>query len=111
MIGLDRERPFIIRALRKHGFIRDGGPKQDPLIFKKRIGEREVEVQLWGDGYHRASHMVFRPLPNGVEGGRMSTPPTDFGTVVTLFHAIGIELTREDHPPEGEAHSSIRGRR
>lgn len=107
----DRERPAIIRALRKHGFARDGGPKQEPLVFKKRLGDREVEVQLWGDGYHRVSHMVFKPHPSGLEGGRMSTPPTEFGTVVTLFHAIGIELTRDDQPPEGEAHRSIRSRR
>jgi hypothetical protein len=83
----------IFAALRADGFSADfdsraGGCRM--VEWAKTVGERRLEVQLWADGRHRATHWL---------GGRMSTPPTYFTDVATMRAAIARELSRCDHPP------------
>src|SRR5260221_2844890 len=78
------------RELKKRGFTRDGGMR-DPLIYKKTVGDRKLDLQLWKDGHHRVSHWL---------GRRQSTNPTVFKTVLEMEEAIAIELARTDHPPK-----------
>lgn len=88
-------RPFFA-ALRELGFTLDfdsrgGGTRT--VQWKKTVGDRLVEVQLWPDpkfGGHRATHSI---------DGRMCTLPTDFRTVESMRAAIAHELARTDHPP------------
>lgn len=85
-------RPFA-KVLRSAGFVKDfdsveGGGRV--VQFVNTIGERRVEVQLWYDGRHRASHML---------NGRGSTYPTPFKTPEEMMNAIRRELTRDDHKP------------
>ena len=49
---------------------------------------RKVGVQIWGDGGHRASHMV------DVYG---NTRPTDFRTPSQMLRAVMREATRQDN--------------
>jgi hypothetical protein len=65
----------IFAALREDGFTSDfdsraGGCRM--VEWAKTVGERRLEVQLWADGRHRATHWL---------GGRMSTLPTYFTDV------------------------------
>jgi hypothetical protein len=89
MIWSDKERRPFVRELEAQGFVRDGNSR-DPLMLVKTVGEREVTVQLWKDGKHRASHML---------GGRGSTRPTEFWSVEGMKAAVERELIRTDHPP------------
>jgi hypothetical protein len=79
----------VLRALgyTKEHDSRAGGIRT--VIFARISGDRKIEIQLWGDGQHRASHFL-----NGI----MSTPPTEFKTVGDMCCAICKELTRVDHP-------------
>lgn len=83
--------PFC-RELKRLGFQRD--PKwrhlRNPLLYVKVVGPRELDVQLWRDGRHRASHSL---------NGRMSTYPTEFAKVAQVRAAVYRELTRLDHTP------------
>jgi hypothetical protein len=67
--------------------------------FEKTIGagraRRRLEVKLWGDGRHRATHMHAGLTPNGMVG---DTRPTDFTTVDEMLLAIERESTRTDYP-------------
>ena len=67
--------------------------------FFKFYGPREVQVQLWDSGLFRATHMLYSDKAK--RRGRMSTSPTEFKTVVTMWSAIEHERTRKDHPPSG----------
>jgi hypothetical protein len=80
----------LSRYLRKEGFkqtyfSRGGGVST--RIFEKQVGDRKIDIQLWGDGNHRASHML-----NGVG----STPPSDFGMLHEMQMAIVQEMTQTD---------------
>lgn len=90
-------RPFIM-ALRTLGFERDfdsraGGARI--VQFKRAFGQRDVEVQLFDDGRHRASHMVFSD-PERFRG-LMDTLPTDFSDGAGLLDAIICEASRPDN--------------
>lgn len=87
MIPVDRNR--MARRLKTLGF-RKIYKDYDPLIYGKTVGDRDIEIQLWRDGGHRASHFL---------NGRMSTYPSPFGNVAEMERAIQIEMTRTDHPP------------
>ncbi len=93
------ERKAMIASLRRAGFER-AWRSAARSCYVLRIGARSLEVQLWDDGRHRASHMLWRPLPDGGEGGRMSTFPTDFTTLEAMWRAIFREVTRTDHLPD-----------
>lgn len=92
---MSENRPDIARAgefgpeLRRLGFKREWRTR-DAIQYTKTIGDRKIEVQLWCDGRHRASHFL---------GNRMSTAPTCFSNVGELAHVVEHELTRTDHPP------------
>lgn len=78
--------------LRKHGFKKSGQVRHrdgDMIEYSKQVDDRRrVEVQLWQDGQHRASHWI---------DGVMSTHPTDFRTEDECVQAIEIESTRTDN--------------
>lgn len=69
--------------------------------YKKTVdATRRVEVQLWGDGKHRAAHWI---------GGRMATEPTEFADVPSMHDAITHEETRTDHPSLNETSGASGG--
>jgi len=83
--------PDHTRMLRKLGFKRTyfsraGGCST--AIYKKELSDRVIDVQLWGDGKHRATHWV--------RGGQ-NTHPTDFVTIEQMVDAIEHESTRRDN--------------
>jgi hypothetical protein len=84
-------RPFT-DALRTLGFELDSKAQIDGdriMAFRKRVSPaRVVDVQLWSDGSHRASHSLH---------GSMNTFPTDFKTVEGMRRAIEHERTRTDN--------------
>ena len=83
-------RPYSI-ALKREGFAKDWDSRAGGcrcVQFVHHADDRKVEVQLWEDGGHRASHFLR---------GRMSTLPTDFATVGEMLNAIKHEMTRNDH--------------
>jgi hypothetical protein len=92
-------RPFT-DALRKLGFTevyRSSAGGQRIIIFEKQImdlndpiapNRRIVEVQLWGDTYHRACHRIQ---------GCSDTTPTDFRTVDEMAIAVQHESSRTDN--------------
>lgn len=88
-------RPFL-DALRKAGFVgftksyshqEDG--KRVLVEYECQLGLREMDVQFWEDGCHRASHMLL---------GCSDTTPTVFYTPEECVAAVTRELTRLDHP-------------
>lgn len=90
-------RRHFARILRGLGFVRLDNDR-DPLIYQRAYGvfpeQRLVDVQLWRDGKHRVSHMVFTKPGYG----RGSTPPTDFSdNIIDMYEAILNELGRTDH--------------
>ena len=91
-----KSRTILAHALRREGFVRDGADR-DPLLYVARIDGRQVDVQLWSDGKHRASNALR------VEGDdncwRWSTPPTPFETLDEMRAALEHEWKRMDHPP------------
>lgn len=93
-------RPFT-RELRKQGFefeFRDRGGGTTVTQFRKRQGDRMLHVQFWASGKHRVSHGTVTKLPNGQEGMRETTTPTDFTTVDQMLKAIELEWTRPSGP-------------
>ena len=78
--------------LRKMGFKKDyestaGG--EMCRIYEKQIdGRRRVNIQLWGDGGHRASHSI-----DGCE----STLPSSFENINQMRVAIEHESQRMDN--------------
>lgn len=79
-------------ALRKFGFSqsydsRAGGMRV--VQFERTQGRRTLQVQLWDDGKHRATHSL---------DGIMDTAPTNFEGLTEMERAIRIEMTRMDHP-------------
>lgn len=85
----------FIGSLHRMGFAKDYDTKaggERTVQFSKDHGNRHLEVQLSGDGKHRATHLL---------NGRMSTHPTEFNTVTGMAHAIVREQCRTDHPPAG----------
>lgn len=90
----------FIGSLRRMGFTKDYDSRAGGVRcaqFSKFYGQRRVEVQLWGDGKHRATNMIYTDKKKRC--GRMSTTPTEFNTVTGMAHAIVREQSREDHPP------------
>lgn len=90
----DARAPFQ-NALRLLGFRRDHVSK-DCICYVRENAERALDVQLWSDGAHRASHCMIDPADPRPR--RSSTPPTDFATVDGMMVAIITELFRRDHP-------------
>lgn len=84
------------RALVALGFRKDGESQSGgcPMrIYRRDVGGgRVIDVQLWADNKHRASHSL---------NGRWSTLPTDFTTIAGMREAIEREKTRMDHPKRG----------
>ncbi len=98
-------RPFSAK-LKALGFRKDGEVfSRDCLIYKRdELPEidREIEVQLWSDGEHRASHWIAHDV-RGVDGEvhhfrHMITTPTGFADVEEMLVAIEHERARTDHP-------------
>lgn len=90
-------RPFTT-VLRKQGFefhFRDRSGGNSCTQFTKRQGDRQLRVQLWGDGKHRVSHGIY-----GKHGLRETTLPTDFSTVAEMIAAIEHEWTRPTTEPQ-----------
>lgn len=73
------------------GDSRAGGVRT--VFFKKQVGLRTLELQLWGDGKHRVSHMIC---------GQGTTNPSDFGDVAGMIQAIDVETKRRDWKPGHE---------
>lgn len=87
-------RPYSM-ALRREGFTKEWDSRAGGcrcVQFTRTTDDRKVEVQLWDDGRHRASHFLR---------GRMSTLPTDFANPEEMLGAITREMTRTDHPCTG----------
>jgi hypothetical protein len=90
-------KPFQ-QALRKLGFRRIVNYRStinpDVQIYSQDFpNERvKVEVQLWGNGQHRASH--WHPSTFAPGFTQMDTTPTDFHTVKGMQRAITHERTR-----------------
>lgn len=81
--------PLLLkRGFRKAWTSRVGGGRVDG--WKKEVGPRLLQVQLWADGGHRISHAL---------NGRGSTLPTYFVDMASLDAAIEHETTRTDHKP------------
>jgi hypothetical protein len=83
-------RPFIIE-LRKQGFEKTSDSRAGGCrcaIFTKRVGERLLDLQLWGDGKHRVSHWIC---------ASMNTQPTDFTDLAGMREAITRETVRTDN--------------
>lgn len=98
--------PFF-RALRSEGWTLRydsvaGGCRT--VEFYKFFGQREVQVQLWASGRHRATHMLYSDRAK--RRGRMSTSPTTFMDVPAMWEAVRHERQRTDHPPEYVGDSS-----
>lgn len=68
--------------------------------LSKRVGDRELHVQLWGDGQHRVSHGTYQKLPNGREGLSGTTEPTSFSTVTEMLDALAHEWRRPSQTPQ-----------
>jgi hypothetical protein len=56
-------------------------------------GHRLLDVQLWTNGKHRISHMIYTDAVRGLE----NTTPTEFTTVAEMLPAIEFESTRQDN--------------
>lgn len=87
-------RPYA-KLLRDMGFLKAWEQRATKYMarvvqFEHLFGNRKVEIQLWEDGEHRASHFLR---------GRMCTFPTYFKTPAEMLGAIHTECTRTDHPP------------
>src|SRR5258708_6351341 len=101
--GVMNIRPYAV-VLRPQGFIKSYESRAGGLrivCFEHLFGNRMVEVQLWGDGKHRASHFLK---------GRMSTIPTYFHPPAEMQEAIQQELTRKDHPPRHRHYGMLRAK-
>ena len=90
----------FIRELNRDGWTLDydsraGGCRT--VQFSKFFGQRQVEVQLWEDGGHRATHMLYRDRAKRM--GRMTTPPTNFRDIDGMWRAVKYERTRTDQKP------------
>lgn len=86
-------------VLQKLGFEHDPIPEEwlleEPAdaeceMWVKETDARKIDVQLWSDGKHRASHML---------NGRATTPPTYFDTPWQMVLALSIEASRLDQKP------------
>lgn len=92
--------PFI-QALRTEGWTqrydsKGGGCRT--VEFYKFFGQREVQVQLWGNGMHRATNMLYSDRAK--TRGRMCTMPTSFmRDIKEMWNAVDWERRRKDHPP------------
>jgi hypothetical protein len=94
---MNTERLPFTRRLKALGFYRqDTG--RDPLVYLKDMGHRRLDVQLWRDGKHRASHWML--FPGDHRRGHQCTLPTDFATIEQMDAALKAEATRNDHPPQ-----------
>ena len=86
----------LLAELRRQGFKRTyetNGVGQECAIYEKVVGDRKLDLQLWGDGGHRVSHFHTARTLHGC----MCTHPTDFSTLEEMKAAIQTELTRKDH--------------
>lgn len=86
-------RPYTDAMRKQGGWEKDGDSVAGGgrcVSFKKVVGERTLELQLYADGKHRVSHFL---------SGRMSTYPTEFTDVAGMLAGIETELYRIDHPP------------
>jgi hypothetical protein len=91
--------------LRRLGFRKDyssraGGERCDIWERWEPIDEhgfcRQISVQLWEGGGHRASHMVYTD-PDTRRLGRGTTHPTEFTDEYSLIVAVKFEATRMDN--------------
>lgn len=86
----------LLAELRAQGFKRAWQSRakgQEIVVYEKIVGDRKLDVQLWHDGQHRASHWHS---PMSLHGC-MCTRPTEFLDLAGMKEAILIELTRTDH--------------
>lgn len=84
----------LLRAagFRKTYDSRSGGCRV--VEYSRRVGDnRVIDVQLWSDGGHRASHWI---------GGRMTTVATEFDSPEGLAVAIERESARTDNAAQQE---------
>jgi len=92
--------PFI-RALNAKGWKQryDSRSRHNGRVveFFKFFGQREVQVQLWDDGTRRATHMLYSDKAKRL--GRMTTTPTHFRDVTSMWEAVRIERSRMDQKP------------
>lgn len=66
----------------------------DCRIYAKKVGNRTVEVQVYSNGGHRASHMTHhKDNPNRQ---RSKLPPTEFNDIESMIEAIEYEYIRPD---------------
>ena len=83
-------------ALRMDGFtlqFRDRSGGTTVTQFAKRIGNRQVKVQLWANGGHRASHGTYKRI-NGCDCLSETTMPTDFTSLGGMRTTILREFKR-----------------
>jgi hypothetical protein len=84
-------RPFH-RILRQDGFILDYDSRAGGIRVIEWIKQinfvRQIRVQLWGDGQHRATHSI---------SGNENTHPTYFTDIFGMRSAIETESIRQDN--------------
>lgn len=110
------------KTLRKMGFRRTHNYRStvnpDCQTYEREFPEDEcrVEVQLWGDGRHRASMWhpnLHVPSEKRSPYGHMTTPPTDFDTVDDMIKAIEYQrrlwLSEEIFRQRREVSARVRG--
>lgn len=88
-----REHRRLLRALGFRLVSRTRHQDGDMDIFELRALDRTVNVQLWEDGGHRASHMYDTQY---AKSGRCTTLPSDFRTPLQMLAAVWRETTRMD---------------
>ncbi len=71
-------------------------------FIKQMDNRRQVQVQIWATGSHRASHSFH---------GCSDTKPTDFQDVAGMIHAINHEAKRTDgkYSPVGSCVADSKG--
>lgn len=83
--------------LRQAGFKPDGRIQISGIsvrLYKKVTNGKEIEIQLWSDGSHTASHGLRRGFRY-----KATTKPTGFSTVSGMLQAIINEASRTDAEP------------
>lgn len=88
-----REHRRLLRAMGFKLMWRSRHQDGDCDCFEMRFADRTVDVQLWEDGGHRASHMYDTVYS---KNGRCNTNPTNFDTPMQMLAAVGTEASRMD---------------
>lgn len=84
-------RAELARELKRLGFRRDGR-ERDPITYVATRGRIVVDVQLWRDGQHRASHSVI--VRGDLRRRYEDTLPIYFDSIGGLRTAVEYEFTR-----------------